>query len=446
MTQQSDPNSKSTEDTPASELSPPPVPRKKRKEISVSTQRTIASFVILSIIFFSLVLIREEHIPGSQILQKHSSTLRGEKALTNLVLSSNSMQKKTLQSVVDSTTSFHGEAMFMPYKIILGEYINQEEWQTVHEIIETTFWDVHCTFNHFNKLSEISQINSLVALSPRKLSPECQHLFELAEHLHFLSCGKYDPTINNLREAWRIALDKGVLLSELELNELKDTVGWKHVDVNQQGELCKLHNELKFDFSSIAKGYAVDILANRLKEADFHSFLVEWAGETRVAGRHPSNRSWSVGVHNPVSAKNEQIALCEIDEGSIATSGHSEQYWIVGDENDTFHSYSHMINPRTLKPLRIADREILSCTVCAPTCALADGLATSGLLFDNLEEALEWSKAVKQEHADCDIYFLSRDGTLTSASENFTQKQHGKHKIYYNTLPSTCPKSKYSNR
>lgn len=401
------------------------------KELPIGTQRKIASAVIVAIVLFSLFIFYKT--PDQPPL-KNTTGLRSEHSLRSLVLPHG--KHSPLQSIVDASTSFNGEAMFMPYKIIIGESLSREEKLKVQEIIEKTFWEVHTTFNHFNNLSEISQINKLVALSPRKLSAEFLYLFNLSHELHYLSQGKFDPSLNNLRVAWTEALKDGRLLSKDELQLLAESTGWKHVEITAAGEICKLNSDLKFDFSSIAKGYSVDVLCERLKESGFCSYLVEWGGETRVAGRHPQNRAWRIALHNPCSTKNEHVGLCEIDEGAVATSGHSEQYWVVADEDETFHSYSHLINPYTLMPLRIANREIISCTVCAPSCALADALATAGLLFDSIEEALAWSEEeVKPKYPECDIYFLSRDGVLTSKSKKLTRKQHGSLKIDYLRLP-----------
>lgn len=400
---------------------------KKKEELSISVQRRIASAVIIALFFFSMWIHFNQSSDDRPI--KSTTGMRSENSLRSLVLPTPT--RRSLHSIVDTSTSFNGEAMQMPYKVIIGETISKEERQKVQEIIEATFWDVHCTFNHFNDLSEISQINKLIALSPRKLSKEFLDLFHLGRDIHYLSEGKFDPSIFNLTSAWKKALEDGRLLSKEELCELKQTIGWHHVEITDAQEICKLNDDLKFDFSSIAKGYSVDTLANRLTQEGFTSYLVEWAGETRVSGLHPENRAWRVGVHDPTSSKNEQIALCEIDEGAIATSGHSEQYWIVPDENETYHSYSHLVNPQSLTPLRISDREIISCTVCAPNCALADGIATAGLLFETVDEALEWSETVQQEYPACDIYFLTRDRVLISKSKNLTKKQHGNHKIYY---------------
>ena len=61
----------------------------------------------------------------------------------------------------------------------------------------------------------------------------------------------------------------------------------------------------------------------------------------------------------------------------MATSGHTERAFFAEGRR-----YSHIIDPRTGFPV---EPTIASATIIAPTCALADGLATLALVLNEAE-------------------------------------------------------------
>jgi thiamine biosynthesis lipoprotein len=58
-------------------------------------------------------------------------------------------------------------------------------------------------------------------------------------------------------------------------------------------------------------------------------------------------------------------------------------------------TYFHIINPQTGAPLIASQDSIGSVSVLAPTCALADGLATAAMLFPSVQEAERWIEQIK---------------------------------------------------
>ena len=61
----------------------------------------------------------------------------------------------------------------------------------------------------------------------------------------------------------------------------------------------KKHAEAKLDLNGIAKGWAVDAIADQLPSPCY----VEWGGDVKVRGLHPSGRKWQVAVPEPPSLK-----------------------------------------------------------------------------------------------------------------------------------------------
>jgi thiamine biosynthesis lipoprotein ApbE len=60
-------------------------------------------------------------------------------------------------------------------------------------------------------------------------------------------------------------------------------------------KIRKKHVDARLDLSGIAKGWAVDKIAEALPSPCY----VEWGGDVKVRGRHPSGRNWVVAVPEP---------------------------------------------------------------------------------------------------------------------------------------------------
>lgn len=130
----------------------------------------------------------------------------------------------------------------------------------------------------------------------------------------------------------------------------------------------KARPQLSLDLCGIAKGYALDHMAAACIGLGLANFLVELGGEMFAAGRHPSGRSWQVGIERPNQAGGIQRVVA-LEGVFLATSGSAINGYAYRGRH-----YSHIIDPATAKP---ADTALASVTVAAKTAARADALATA---------------------------------------------------------------------
>ncbi|MFZ0566176.1 MAG: FAD:protein FMN transferase, partial [Chlamydiales bacterium] len=150
--------------------------------------------------------------------------------------------------------------------------------------------------------------------------------------------------------------------------------------VHLKGNLfIKDHDLTELDVGGIAKGYAVDLLVERLEEAGFQSIYVEWGGEIRTKGFHPSGREWRVSLMG--------LDTLDLSNKSIAASGSCFQKWSVDNT-----SYTHIIDPQTKQPIKVTEYSITRVHVISQTCLQADALATALMLFNSTDEAEKWAE------------------------------------------------------
>jgi thiamine biosynthesis lipoprotein len=323
---------------------------------------------------------------------------------TALLISSSCIKEELNQQ--EKTSLFAGDIMEVPYKIILGQKIDRKEKHEVHRLIQKTFEDVNTTYNGWNPDSEISKLNKMPK-GTTAISPELEDLLRAAGDAVRISSGRFDPSVDPLVQLWKTKLSAGEKPSDQELRATSNVIGWDKIHL-ENGYFSKSHDNTSLNLDGMSKGLCVDMLTERLKAAGYKSLYVEWGGEIRCTGEHPDQRPWTIFVSN-LGDPNPQhaIATIPLQDSAIASSGDYLQQWNVKESNKK-STYTHIIDPKTKQALEVNEKRIASVTVLAPTCAIADALATAAMLFDTIEEARTWAKEVQATHPNTAFWFITR--------------------------------------
>jgi len=333
-------------------------------------------------------------------------------ALLLLCLSCKTKTPQPININSPHVTTFSDIAMTMPYRILVGKTLSDEETEQVKQIIAQKFAEANQIYNNWNPDSEISQLNRMKAGEKRKISPVLETLFSHSQKVVEITNGLFDPTINPLQLLWKASLEKEEEPSAEKIKELTPAIGWKNVHFSN-GEFFKDFDETSLDFGGIAKGFLVDQLTEALNQAHYPDLFVEWGGEIRASGKHPEGRSWMVFISRLGDSNQENaIATLQLDDQSIATSGDYHQYWVIKGANSKPVTYFHIIDPRTLKPLVSKTGSIASASVLAKDCWFADGLATAASIFDSADDAEDWAKQIQEKCPDVDFWFITRESDI----------------------------------
>lgn len=265
----------------------------------------------------------------------------------------------------------------------------------LNEDIDRVLRDFNQALSTYIPSSEISRLNS-----EGKIRFESQFFYPVLEKSHevFLATnGAYDPSIGPLVQAWGFGPNKEIPnLSSSQVDSLKEIMGFGKIAYDREG--VSVPRNFQLDFSAIAKGYAVDLVAEILDKEQISDYLVEIGGEVRAKGVNEKGASWSLGVEDPLVGKEERriLAVVRLKDRSLATSGNYRNYYVK--EGKTF---AHIIDPRTGYS---SNHSLLSASVFASDCISADAYATAFMVL-GLEEA---SKLV-ESNADLDAILVYRD-------------------------------------
>jgi len=209
-----------------------------------------------------------------------------------------------------------------------------------------------------------------------------------------LSQGAYDVTVAPLVNLWGFGPQRGQQVPSREniqraLTQVREGL----LEYDPEARAIRKQSPLQLDFSSVAKGYAVDKIADWMSGEGVKDYLVEVGGEIRVAGLSPRGEPWRIAVEKPAAGERDVQVVLTVTDVAVATSGDYRNFF----EHEGVR-YSHSIDPRTGWPVR---HELVSVTVVHPRAALADAWATA-LTVLGPEQAL--ATAVEQGLA---VYLVS---------------------------------------
>jgi thiamine biosynthesis lipoprotein len=165
---------------------------------------------------------------------------------------------------------------------------------------------------------------------------------------------------------------------------------------------------VEIDLSSIAPGYAVDLLIEQLKDLGFANVMVEIGGEVRGVGRRADGAPWRIGVERASQPDAEFVRIVALDNLALTTAG---DYRIF--RGDAKSRYTHIIDPTTGQALPYRG---VSVTVLAETCMDADALDTA-LLVMGAERGYQW--CVK--HRVAALFQAGDDGQRVRTTPRFDQ-------------------------
>jgi len=230
----------------------------------------------------------------------------------------------------------------------------------------------------YRKYSEISRFNALKIPRQRfKVSRDFAKVIMESKKIYRLTGGAWDGSIYPLMNLWGFGISerKNRLPKKEKIASLLRDVGFDNIDLVDGRYLLKKKAAISIDLASIAKGYAVDKVAEFIKKEDIKNFLVEIGGEVYASGVRKDGKQWRIGINRPrkESPYDEIYKIVRLKDKAFATSGDYRKFFEVKGKR-----YSHILNPKTGYPVA---NGVVSVSIVAGTCAFADGLATAVMVM-----------------------------------------------------------------
>jgi FAD:protein FMN transferase len=134
--------------------------------------------------------------------------------------------------------------------------------------------------------------------------------------------------------------------------------------VHEDSSIRCLSGRLQFDLGAIGKGFALDCMAQLLREWDCPSFLLVAGGSSILAGDPPNDSTgWSCGLGEDDAPQRILLAQASLSGSGLAVQG------------------QHILDPRTGSPAIRQNRA----WALADTAAESDGLSTACMVLSEVE-------------------------------------------------------------
>ena len=307
----------------------------------------------------------------------------------------------TLLSACDHAAKYgyiEGETMGTSYHIRYETPKGVDE-QAILKSIDDRLTTINHSMSTYQDDSLISTFNNQPANTPIKIDADFVTVLDNAKTVYRQSGGAFDPTVMPLIELW--GFGKTMTIDRLQSppapEDIANTKALIDFDAvvleNDKQTLTKTKDHVALDFSAIAKGYGVDVIAQVLKEQyHINNYMVEIGGEVATSGVNAQNKPWQIAIDAPVldsSVDSRQTITVMRQPAStkqlhLATSGNYRNSVVFDGKR-----YSHTIDPLTGNPIVGGAPSV---SVVADSVMLADAWATA-LTAMPYPKALQLAKA-----------------------------------------------------
>lgn len=309
-----------------------------------------------------------------------------------------------------------GETMGTSYHISYQLPKGADE-SAIQAAIDKRLQDINDSMSTYQANSTISKFNQLGKDTPIAIDADFSHVLKASRQVYELSGGAFDPTVMPLIEAWGFGSTMTVERLQspptaLEIAQAKALVDFDSV-IQKDDSIYKTKDGVGLDFSAVAKGYGVDVIADVLKNTyQIRNYMVEIGGEVATSGVSAQQQPWQIAIDAPiegstVSTRQAMAVIRQpINNGAsmaLATSGNYRNSVVFDGKH-----YSHTIDPTTGEPIVGGAPSV---TVAAETVALADAWATA-LTAMPYEKAL----ATAKEHDIAALFVILAKGVAADTA------------------------------
>ncbi len=303
-----------------------------------------------------------------RFVRRASHVLRSLPILLAVLFSQQVSAKSVVLSASDQLFCESRPAMGTTFEIYLYA-LSREQASEVFEAAFDEIERVEEALSNYRSSSELSRINRNAADAPVITDPEVFALLTRSFDYSERTDGAFDVTVGKLMKAWGFFRGAGHYPSDEELAYARAQTGWQDVRLdNRRRSVYFLKRGLELDLGGIGKGYAIDRVAQLLREAGVKAALISSGSSTIYAiGAPPKKAGWSVRVPDPLD-RTRILATVWLKDQSLSTSGSYEKFFRLGGR-----TYCHIMDPRTGRPVE----GMLQTTVITPEATDSDALSTA---------------------------------------------------------------------
>ncbi|MHC4173720.1 MAG: FAD:protein FMN transferase [Planctomycetota bacterium] len=258
---------------------------------------------------------------------------------------------------------FSHEAMATTFEVI----VVHEDVRYARQAAAAAFAEVdrlEADLSRYIENSDISRINNLPANQPLLIGLAAFECLQLSCRMYSETGGAFDITIGSLLDCWRNEDGTPRTPSQQELNLARQRTGTALLKLDEAEHTVELlASPMQVDLGGIGKGFAVDLMAELLRDWSIDTALISGGYSSVLALDAPAGtKGWPLTLSDPANRR-KILARPYLKRHALSGSG--------------LQKGGHIIDPRTARPVK-GKR---AAWACAPDAATADALSTAFMVM-----------------------------------------------------------------
>jgi FAD:protein FMN transferase len=308
----------------------------------------------------------------------------------------------------------HGFTMGTKYNVKYRHYDDEFTPDAVQKQIESILDEINRTMSTYDPQSELSRLNQAITTDWIPISDSLFTVLDAAMKIGWQSKGSFDITVGPLVNLWGFGPEfrPEEIPDEREIAAIQLRTGQDKLVLDRETPAVrKAHSDTYIDLSAIAKGYAVDQIAEMFDSKGINHYLVEIGGEIRARGSNAQNTSWQIGIEKPQQHGRSLHKVLPLNNTGLATSGDYRNFYEIEGQR-----YSHLIDPTTGWPVK---NGAASVTVFADNCMNADAWATALLVLGH-----ERGLTLAENQGLAVLFIVNQDGVFKEYTSSHFPTEH----------------------
>ncbi len=272
--------------------------------------------------------------------------------------------------------------LFDTVTYVIGYSESKEEFTDIVQGIYdelSVYHKLYDIYNTYDGINNIKTINDNAGLSPVAVDSRIIDMLEFCKEMYYATDGALNVAMGSVLRIWHNEREYGILNPDTakipshdELSDAAKHTSIEDIIIDRENSTVYLADKhMSLDVGAVAKGYAVEKIAETLPEG----YLLSVGGNVKSTGPKNDGGKWSVGVQDPENEE-EYLHLLDIAYEAVVSGGTYQRNYVA--EGKLYH---HIIDPKTLMP----GENYTAVTIICEDSAVADALSTA-LFLSDIEE------------------------------------------------------------
>ena len=217
-------------------------------------------------------------------------------------------------------TTLHGPTMGTRWSATV-DIDNTVDLAALRQDLAAAVEQVDAQMSPWKPNSDLVRLNRAPVGDWVDLPAEMLEVLDCALDVQRLSAGAFDPCVGALVDAWgfgavRDAPDAQAIHAARQSTPLAAHGG---LELDRPAGRARKDASVQLDLCGIAKGYAVDRMAQVLQQHGVRHALAALDGELRAVGAQASGLPWALALEHPEAGRRAVHGVIELEEGELHT-------------------------------------------------------------------------------------------------------------------------------